>query len=149
MLSRNIFHALLTLLLLFGQFSTLAHALEHLSFTENSESCLNGKISQDTDNFPGHVQHDTNHRAHGHHGQVGNTPDSGASCTQNAENSEPDTCLIYHLHGNTQCGFNAELAYTEFYSHLGTVRIRKTDVVIPVFIALYDSRGPPAATLIA
>jgi hypothetical protein len=144
MISRCNFHVLLTLLLLFGQFSSLAHALEHLSFPEGAEPCQIWGEGPDTHQVLNQPHHDADNQNHGHHVQDSEFQNSGLTFTQNVENIELETCLIYHLHGSMQVAFKAELKDTDFYAYLCTVYTRKNDTVIPVFTTLYDSRGPPA-----
>lgn len=137
-------HALLTFLLLFGQFSSLAHAVEHLSIADAVSPCeLHGNKLHSHQNF-GPLSHDSSNSVHSHSFQDGELTCFTALSTFSSENPELKNCLIFHLHGSTQAGITAEQTDTDTFLTCATIRSRENTSVIPAFCAHYDTRGPPA-----
>ncbi|MFT4726815.1 MAG: hypothetical protein ACI9UN_001310 [Granulosicoccus sp.] len=144
MKSRRTIHVLLTFLLLFGQFSSLAHALEHVYIPQGTEPCQAKGEDHYTHHASGHAHHHALNQPHGHGDNDNELTSSTSTLSHGLETSESVTCLIFHLHGSVQAGFTAEPRDVEVFAHLRTVYIRENAAVIQTFTALYDTRGPPA-----
>ncbi|MFT6876600.1 MAG: hypothetical protein ACI9XK_001732 [Granulosicoccus sp.] len=144
MKSRFTTHVLLTFLLLFGQFSSLAHALEHLNIPQSMEPCQAQGEDHHTHQVLGHTHQHALSQSHNHDDNDSELKSVNSTLLPGVETSESITCLIFHLHGSAQAGFTAEPRSAEVFAHLRTVYIRENAAVIQTFTALYDTRGPPA-----
>jgi hypothetical protein len=138
-------HILLTFLLLFGQFSSLVHALEHVYIPQSEEPCQAKGVDHHTHQALSHTHYDSaSKQLHGHDDNGSDLKSVNSTLSSGVEISDSLTCLIFHLHGSVQAGFTAEPRDVEVFAQLRTVYIRENAAVISTFTALYDTRGPPA-----
>lgn len=141
------FKLLLAFLLLFGQFSSLAHALEHLVSSGEEKPCA--MHAHDNQQSMGYGQvHSHRHIGIPNDGLVahaGIQPSSNPAPASDFESSESITCLIYHLHGSLHMVLPATPVSPECFACPCTEFQRETAVLIPVSIHPYEVRGPPIA----
>lgn len=125
------FHGLLALLLLFGQYSTLLHALEHLPGPSNPHEPESGYC---------HVH---SHDGHAHAHCIGIEHLHDAHDAAETAHSEYADCLVFHLYGNLSAAFQALDPVASSFLSAGNAAECDQSLSDAGSHACYQIRAPP------